>query len=97
MLVGLGLLLGIAPAWAHDPPALELARRLGCFACHSQGGRGGKIGVSLDGVGSRLGPGQLETVLSYPRQIHPGARMPSYAYLPAGERRALVEFLERLK
>ena len=36
-------------------------------------------------------------VLTQPRQLHPGAKMPSYAYLPGAERQALVDFLENLK
>jgi cbb3-type cytochrome oxidase cytochrome c subunit len=36
-------------------------------------------------------------VLSQPRQLYPGAKMPSYAYLPATEPQKLLDFLESLK
>jgi hypothetical protein len=48
-------------------------------------------------VGTRLTPAQVETILTHPRQLHPGAKMPSYACLPAGERQALADFLQSLK
>ncbi len=73
----------------------DLARRLGCFACHGEGP--GRLAPSLDGSGSRLRRDQLQVVLVQPRRLYPGAKMPSYAYLPEGERQALVDFLERLK
>jgi cbb3-type cytochrome oxidase cytochrome c subunit len=100
IMAGLGLLLAGAAASAQLP-APELAGRLGCFACHSLQGRGGQLAAPLaaplDGVGARLTPAQLETLLKEPRQIHPGAKMPSYAYLPRKERQALVDFLQQLK
>ena len=73
----------------------DLARRLGCFACHGEGP--GRLAPSLDGIGSRLRREQLQVVLVQPRQLYPGAKMPSYAYLPEAERQALLDFLERLK
>jgi mono/diheme cytochrome c family protein len=97
LLAGLGLLLAGALAAARELPAPELAARLGCFACHSLNGRGGRLAVPLDGAGARLTPAQLAQVLTQPRQIHPGAKMPSYAYLPGPERQALVDFLKQLK
>jgi mono/diheme cytochrome c family protein len=97
LLAGLGLLLapGIVSAQGSSGP--ELAGRLGCFACHALNGRGGTSAAALDGVGARLTPAQLDTILTYPRQIHPRAKMPSYAYLPARERQALAEFLQKLE
>jgi cbb3-type cytochrome oxidase cytochrome c subunit len=50
-----------------------------------------------DGVGTRLTPSQIKIILTHPRQIHPGAKMPSYAFLPAAEQQALLDFLENLK
>jgi mono/diheme cytochrome c family protein len=97
LLAALGLLLAGPPAAARELPAPELAARLGCFACHALNGRGGKLALPLDRVGARLTPAQLEQVLTQPRQIHPGAKMPSYAYLPGSERQALVDFLKQLK
>jgi mono/diheme cytochrome c family protein len=97
LLAVLGLMLAGAAASARELRAPELAARLGCFACHSLNGRGGKLALPLDGAGARLSPAQLEQVLTHPRQIHPGAKMPSYAYLPGAERQALVDFLKQLK
>jgi mono/diheme cytochrome c family protein len=85
----------VAPA--QEPWAPDLAWRLGCFACHSLAGRGGKTAASLDRVAAHLAPAQLQTILTHPRKLHAGAKMPSFAYLPAGERQALVDFLENLK
>jgi mono/diheme cytochrome c family protein len=93
--LGLSLAWGVNAARPQELAAPELARRLGCFACHGEGP--GFPARSLAGVGSRLPREQLQTVLTYPRRLYPGAKMPSYAYLPAAERQALVDFLERLK
>ncbi len=69
---------------AQGAPASDLARRLGCFACHAAGP--GHPAASLDGVGSRLSREQLQVALTQPRRLHAGAKMPSYAYLPTAER-----------
>ncbi len=74
---------------------LDLARRLGCFACHGEGQ--GKAAPSLKGCSSRLTREQLQVVLVQPRRLYPGAKMPSYAYLPPKERQELIDFLEHLK
>ena len=95
--LGLGLVvwLGTAPLCAQGAPAPDLARRLGCFACHAAGP--GHAAASLDGVGSRLSREQLQVALTQPRKRHAGARMPSYAYLPVAERQALLDLLISLK
>jgi cbb3-type cytochrome oxidase cytochrome c subunit len=107
LIAALFYVAAIIPTWAaraHGAPSgqrvvsdagEELAGRLGCFACHGQGP--GHLAPSLDGVGSRLTREQLQVVLVQPRRLYPGAQMPSYAYLPEGERQALLDFLERLK
>jgi hypothetical protein len=84
-------------AQAQGPQGLDLAGRLGCLACHSLQGQGGKLAAPLDGVGGRLTTRELAIALAYPRQRHPQAQMPSYAYLPSGEQTILVKFLESLK
>ena len=84
-------------AQAPGPPGPELAGRLGCLACHSLQGQGGKLAAPLNGVGGRLTPRELGIAIAYPRQRHPGAKMPSYAYLPPMEQEALVNFLKTLK
>jgi hypothetical protein len=97
--VALALLLACAGsrAQAQGPQGAELAGRLGCLACHALNGSGGKLAAPLDGVGARLSAGELAIAIAYPRQRHPRAKMPSYAYLPPMEQTALVEFLQSLK
>ncbi len=93
------MLLASSWGWGQtqEPPRLDLANRLGCFACHSLHGQGGNLAAPLDGAGTRLSPQQLQIALAYPRQLHPLAKMPSYAYLPPAEQEALVHYLESLK
>jgi hypothetical protein len=95
----LALLLAGSFSWGQSrtPPRLPLAERLGCFACHSLQGAGGHLAAPLDGVGARLSPQQLRLALTYPRRLHPRAKMPSYAYLPPAEQKALVTYLESLR
>ena len=98
--LALACLLAACPlsrAQTQGPQGAELAGRLGCLACHSLKGQGGKLATPLDGVGARLTPQELGIVLAYPRHRHPRAKMPSYAYLPPLEQAALVEFLETCK
>ena len=99
LLAGLGLSLAVclSAASGQESGGADLARRLGCFACHSRQGSGGVQASRLDGIGSRLSPGDLQKILTYPRQVHPQAKMPSYAYLPPGEMEALVDFLKSLR
>ncbi len=95
----LALLLTGSGSWGQvqEPRIPDLARRLGCFACHSLQGQGGNLATALDGIGARLSPQKLQIALTYPRQLHPLAKMPSYAYLPPAEQEALVKYLESLK
>ena len=99
--MGLTLVLLLAcpgsRAQAQGPQGAELAGRLGCLACHALKGAGGKLAAPLDGVGTRLTAGELAIAIAYPRQRHPRAKMPSYAYLPPIEQTVLVEFLQTLK
>jgi cytochrome c oxidase subunit 2 len=99
VMAGLGLLLSfpLLSAPGQELAGADLARRLGCWACHSLHGRGGDQGLPLDGVGARLSREEFEKMLTRPRLLRPGARMPSYAYLPPQERQALVDFLTELK
>lgn len=98
--LALACLLAACPvsrAQTQGPQGAELAGRLGCLACHSLKGQGGKLAIPLDGVGTRLTSGELAIAIAYPRQRHPRAKMPSYAYLPIMEQAALVDFLGTLK
>ena len=84
-------------AQTQGPQGADLANRLGCLACHAHNGPGDKPAAPLNGVGTRLTAGELAQSIAYPRQRHPRAKMPSYAYLPPAEQAALVEFLQTLK
>jgi mono/diheme cytochrome c family protein len=97
VVAGLGLTLAWGPSAvpAQETAAPDLARRLGCFACHGEGQ--GYRAPALGGVGARLPREQLQVVLSQPRQLYPGAKMPSYDYLPPAEQQALLDFLANLK
>jgi mono/diheme cytochrome c family protein len=98
--LALSVLLGASPgstAQAQGPQGAELAGRLGCLACHALNGSGGKLAAPLNGVGTRLSAAELARAIAYPRQRHPRAQMPSYAYLPPAEQAVLVEFLRSLK
>jgi cbb3-type cytochrome oxidase cytochrome c subunit len=98
--VALAVLLACSWTWAQTPQGrrgADLARRLGCFACHSRPGQGANRAAPLDGVGARLSPRELRLAITFPRQLHPGAKMPSYAFLPPEEQEALVNFLKTLK
>jgi mono/diheme cytochrome c family protein len=98
--LALALLLAFSPfsrAQAQGPQGAELAGRLGCLACHVPNGPGDKLAAPLNGVGARLTAAELAIAIAYPRQRHPRAKMPSYAYLPPAEQAALVEFLQSLK
>lgn len=93
--LGLAVWLSVVQALAQPAAAPNLAQHLGCFACHAAGP--GHPAASLDGIGSRLSREQLQIALTQPRKLHPGAKMPSYAYLPAAERQELLDFLANLK
>jgi mono/diheme cytochrome c family protein len=95
--LALALLLAAASGSRAQPPGAELAERLGCLACHAGNGSGGKLAAPLNGIGARLTATELALSIAYPRQRHPRAKMPSYAYLPPAEQAALVEFLQTLK
>ncbi len=97
-LAGLGLMLLFSLAAVPAPlSAPDLAQRLGCWACHSLHGQGGKEAAPLDQIGSRLNPADVQGALIRPRNGHPGAKMPSYAYLRPWEMQALVNYLANLK
>jgi hypothetical protein len=98
--LALACLLAVCPtirAQAQGPQGAGLAGRLGCLACHALNGQRGRLATGLDGIGARLTPRELGIALAYPRQRHPLAKMPSYAYLPPAEQGALVKLLETLK
>ncbi|MDD5642621.1 MAG: cytochrome c [Syntrophales bacterium] len=98
-LAGLGLILVVTLAAAPAPKVSgpELAQRLGCWACHSLEGRGGRKSVPLDHIGARLSPKELEGAIKHLRSRRPRGKMPSYAHLRSWEMQTLVDYLQTLK
>lgn len=90
------LVLACAPSPPSEISGPDLARRLGCFACHSLKAPDGGPGPSLARVGSRLSGSALAGFITHPRSRRPQARMPSYAHLRPQELQALVDYLESL-
>lgn len=98
LVMALGLSLGwTAAAATREFSGTELARRLGCWACHSLGGQGGTQATPLDRIGARFSPAELAQVLTCPRSRHPQAKMPSYAFLRPEEMQVLIDYLQSLK
>jgi len=87
------LLSGVA--WA-DMPGEKLFNRK-CTMCHVVRGRGGAIGPDLSKVASRMSEAQLQAKVTYPKKLHPGTSMPSFATLEASEMQALIAYLKTLK
>jgi cbb3-type cytochrome oxidase cytochrome c subunit len=83
-------------AQGRDCGRVSLAGRLGCLVCHAPAKPGSRT-APLTGVGRRLTPHKLRLALTQPRQLHSGAAMPSYAYLPPAEQEALVKYLQSLQ
>jgi len=80
----------------------------GCISCHTIRGISeiGHIGPDLTHVGSRMRIGagimennvhSLKKWMKQTQEIKPGVKMPSFDNIPAGERKALAEWLEGLK
>lgn len=95
--LALALLLAAGPGSRAQTRGAELAERLGCLACHALKRPEARAAAAFDGIGTRLTAAELALSIAYPRRRHPGAKMPSYAYLPPAEQAALVEFLQSFK
>ena len=100
------------PARPPDGPLAQQGQEVflatGCGACHRIAGTpaAGVIGPDLTHVGSRLSlaagtlPNDEEAFarwLAHTVQVKPGAHMPPFGMLPAGELRALAVYLEGLQ
>lgn len=95
------LILGFLPtsALAAIPAAdgRELFHSLGCKGCHTIDGNGGKLGPSLDGVGTRLKKDAIRQKLLTPAAGNPDTRMPSYDHLSSANLNMLVDYLSSLR
>ena len=82
----------------HDPKSIIADNN--CLSCHRIGSSGGEIGPTLNGVGTRHTPDQIQAII-----LHPPAKtsagtpnpMPSYAGKITGEDlTSLVHYLSTL-
>ena len=48
-----------------------------CMGCHTVAGKGGAVGPSLDGVGSRMTEAQIAEFIGDPQKVRPGTAMPN--------------------
>jgi nitric oxide reductase subunit C len=74
-----------------------LFRSLGCSACHTIRGVGGKVGPDLTDVGSRRTKGWIEQQVRNPKSHFPNSIMPSFTKLSANDMRDLGDYLTGLK
>lgn len=75
--------------------APELAKSV-CLSCHALAGKGGVVGPSFDGQGTRRSAEWLDTWLKDPQAIKPGTAMPNL-HLSDADRAALVTWLSTLQ
>ena len=73
----------------------EVFTSMGCIACHSVGGKGGKIGPELDTVATRLDRAYLKKWISDPQKIKPGTAMPKLPLTPE-QLTEVLDYLEAL-
>lgn len=89
--------LFISGSVAADPVAGEAVYKAKqCSACHAVGGKGGKVGPSLDEVGSRHNKAWLTDQLKDPTSHKPDGAMPKPT-LTDQELTNLVDYLLTLK
>lgn len=69
-----------------------LDKRLACLGCHRIDGRGGQVGPSLEGLGTRADAGYVRRIILDPAGTVPGTTMPPQA-VPNGEIDRLVAYL----
>jgi cytochrome c2 len=89
-------------AAAQDQKLVSKGQRLTvdnkCSMCHVMAGKGGKIGLSLDGVSERRDAAALRRILADPLKEFPDAKikMPKVAWA-AGDIDAAIAYLQTLK
>ncbi len=90
------------PVPPPDPTLVARGRQvfdqMKCTLCHSLDGKGGKLAVPLDDVGSKRSAASLRKLLADPQAEFPNSRvkMPVFRF-EEGEREALVAFLLTLR
>jgi mono/diheme cytochrome c family protein len=68
-----------------------------CSMCHQIAGAGGKMGGSLDAVGSKRDAEILRKIVKDPKAVDPKSRMKAYPSLSEKEMDDLVAYLLTLK
>jgi nitric oxide reductase subunit C len=89
-------------AFAQDPKLVAKGQSLSvknkCSMCHLVGGKGGKIGLALDGVSERRDAAAMRRILTDPLKEFPDAKikMPKIDWA-AGDVDAVIAYLQTLK
>jgi len=83
-------------ASASLSPAAALVKQEDCLACHALGGEGERRGPRLEWIGARRDAAWIARYLADPEAIAPGAQMPAYDSLSAGQRQMIGEFVVSL-
>lgn len=95
--VSLSFLLVKVPTAQADPANGEkLFKKKSCPACHSIGGKGGKVGPALDGVASRHDKTWLTQQIKDPKANNPEAKMLKLN-MPEADIQDLLDYLMTLK
>jgi nitric oxide reductase subunit C len=77
-------------------PAAALVEQESCLNCHALGDRGEKKGPRLEYIGTRHNAAWIADYLADPQKLAPGAEMPDYQHLSAGQREMIGEFIAAL-
>lgn len=86
---------GAVPQVAAAPAMPAKFQQL-CFACHMLGGKGGRVGPALDGVGKKYNATSLRKWLEDPQGVKPGTAMPKLPFT-AQEMDQMIAFLLSLQ
>jgi cbb3-type cytochrome oxidase cytochrome c subunit len=77
-------------------PAAALVNQEDCLTCHALGDQGEKAGGRLEWIGARRNASWIAEYLADPEAVSPGAEMPAYDHLSAGQRQMVGEFIVSL-
>jgi nitric oxide reductase subunit C len=83
-------------AGAVMSPAAALVNQEDCLTCHALGDQGEKAGGRLEWIGARRNASWIAEYLADPEAVSPGAEMPAYDHLSAGQRQMVGEFIVSL-
>ena len=87
-----------APVLAGDAKAgAETYKTEKCTMCHQIAGQGGRMGGSLDGVGSKRDADWLKRCIKNPKSLDPAAKMKAYPNISDKDLDDLVAYLLTLK